>query len=204
MASNQYTYELQRLPKGRATGVCMAVNDESINENIVKRASAGERAAQRELYEQFRDRTYRLVRRIVGDSDADDVTQDCFLKVFAKLQSFRFESQFSTWLHRLVVNEALQHVRSRSRRRENGHLMRDEDMGRVDGTATIENTELLEAALSRIEPELRIVFELKEVDELPYSQISEIVGIPEGTVGSRLNRARTELRDHLTQLGWES
>jgi len=182
----------------------MTVSDESINENIIKRASAGERAAQRELYEHFRDRTYRLVRRIVGDSDADDVTQDCFLKVFAKLQSFRFESQFSTWLHRLAVNESLQHIRSRSRRKENCRPIFDEDLGQVDGVASMENAELLETALSRIEPELRIVFELKEVDELPYSQIAEIVGIPEGTVGSRLNRARTELRDHLTQLGWES
>jgi len=182
----------------------MTVSDESINENIIKRASAGERVAQRKLYEHFRDRTYRLVRRIVGDSDADDVTQDCFLNVFAKLQSFRFESQFSTWLHRLAVNESLQHIRSRSRRKENCRPIFDEDLGQVDGVASMENAELLETALSRIEPELRIVFELKEVDELPYSQIAEIVGIPEGTVGSRLNRARTELRDHLTQLGWES
>ena len=182
----------------------MAVNDESIIENIVKRASAGERAARQELYEHFRDQSYRLVRRIVGDSDADDVTQDCFLKVFSKLQGFRFESQFSTWLHRLVVNEALQHVRSRSRRKKSIGSVFYEDLVRAEGEVSIENSELLEVALSRIAPELRIVFELKEVDELPYSQIAEIVGIPEGTVGSRLNRARTELRDHLTQLGWES
>ena len=82
--------------------------------------------------------------------------------------------------------------------------MIDEVPGRIDQAANLENAELLEVALSRIDPELRIVFELKEVDELPYSEIAEIVGIPEGTVGSRLNRARTELRDHLTQLGWES
>jgi len=182
----------------------MPGSDESINENIVKRASIGERAAQRELYEHFRDRIFRLVRRIVGESDADDVTQDCFLKVFAKLHTFRFESQFSTWLHRLVVNESLQHVRSRSRRKEYGYPMLDEEMGNVAGASTMENAELLEVAMSRIEPELRVVFELKEVDELPYSAIAEIVGIPEGTVGSRLNRARTELRDQLTQLGWES
>ena len=182
----------------------MAGSDESINDEVVERASAGERAAQRELYEHFQRRTFRLVRRIVGDSDADDVTQDCFLRMFAKLETFRFESQFSTWLHRLVVNEALQHRRGRSRRKEHGRPSLDAEFGQVGGTATMENTELLETALSRIEPELRVVFELKEVDKLPYSEIAEIMGIPEGTVGSRLNRARTELRDHLTQLGWES
>jgi len=182
----------------------MTVTDESIHESVVQRASAGERAAQRELYEHFRDRVFRIVRRIVGTSDADDITQECFLKVFAKLHTFRFESQFSTWLHRLVVNESLQHVRSRSRRKEYGQPMPDEKMGHVVGVATMENAELLEVAMSRIDPELRVVFELKEVDEMPYSAIAEIVGIPEGTVGSRLNRARTELREHLTQLGWES
>jgi len=194
---------LQRLPTGRATGVCMTFTDESIHESIIERAFAGERAAQRELYEHFRDRAFRLVRRIVGESDADDVTQECFLKVFAKLHTFRFESQFSTWFHRLIVNEALQHVRSRSRRKEYGQPVLDEEMGQVVGAATMENAELLEVAMSRIDPELRAVFELKAVDELPYSAIAEIVGIPEGTVGSRLNRARTELRDHLIQLGWE-
>jgi len=182
----------------------MAGSGASIDENIVKRASTGERAAQRELYEYFRDRTFRVVRRIVGESDADDVTQECFLKVFAKLNTFRFESQFSTWLHRLVVNEALQHIRSRSRRKEYSHSMLVEEMGHAAGVATMENAELLEVAMSRIAPELRVVFELKEVDELPYSEIAEIIGIPEGTVGSRLNRARTELREQLNQLGWES
>ena len=182
----------------------MAVSDENISEKTILSASVGERAAQRDLYEHFRDRTYRLVRRIVGDTDADEVTQDCFLKVFDKLKTFRFESQFTTWLHRVVVNEALQHVRKRSRSKENCRPMIDEVSVRIDQAANLENAELLEVALSRIDPELRIVFELKEVDELPYSEIAEIVGIPEGTVGSRLNRARTELRDHLTQLGWES
>ena len=76
-------------------------------------------------------------------------------------------------------------------------------MAHGNEVGTMENAELLEVAMLRIEPELRVVFQLKEMDELPYSQIAEIVGIPEGTVGSRLNRARTELRDQLTQLGWE-
>ena len=76
-------------------------------------------------------------------------------------------------------------------------------MAHGNEVGTMENAELLEVAMLRIEPELRVVFQLKEMDELPYSQIAEIVGIPEGTVGSRLNRARTELRDQLPQLGWE-
>lgn len=66
-----------------------------------------------------------------------------------------------------------------------------------------ELSEILTRAMERIEPELRLIFQLKEIDELSYAQIGEIVGIPEGTVGSRLNRARRELRDQLLNLGWE-
>ena len=93
----------------------MAFSSESIDDKVIQRASAGERTAQREIYEHYLLRTFRLVRRIVGEPDAEDVTQDSFIKIFAKLNTFRFESQFTTWLHRLVVNEALQHVRIRSR-----------------------------------------------------------------------------------------
>ena len=181
----------------------MAVSSESIDNKVILRASAGDRTAQREIYEHYRLRTFRLVRRIVGEPDADDVTQDSFIKIFAKLNTFRFESQFTTWLHRLVVNEALQHVRSRSRSNARTRALMESDAMQADGADAIDNAELLEAAMSRIEPELRVVFELKEVDRLPYSEIAEIVGIPEGTVGSRLNRARRELHQHLTLLGWE-
>ena len=181
----------------------MAVSSEPIGDQVIQRASAGERSAQREIYEHFGNRMFRLVRRIVGESDADDVTQDSFIKIFAKLNTFRFESPFSTWLHRLVVNEALQHLRSRSRSNTRSRTIMDWDAVQPDGAAAIDNTELLEVAMSRIEPDLRVVFELKEVDQLPYAEIAEIVGIPAGTVGSRLNRARRELLQHLTSLGWE-
>lgn len=64
--------------------------------------------------------------------------------------------------------------------------------------------ELLDVAMRRIDEELRTIFQLKEVDGLAYREIAQIVGIPEGTVGSRLNRARRELRNHLIDLGWET
>jgi RNA polymerase sigma factor (sigma-70 family) len=72
----------------------------------------------------------------------------------------------------------------------------------VDSMA-IENAELVAKALQQIDPELRRIVELKELDELSYAEIGEIVGIPEGTVGSRLNRARKELQVILLNLGWE-
>ena len=79
------------------------------------------------------------------------------------------------------------------------HVLADKDQTSMSS----ELAEMLSRAMERIEPDLRLIFQLKEVEELSYAQIGEIAGIPEGTVGSRLNRARRELRDQLLNLGWE-
>ena len=71
------------------------------------------------------------------------------------------------------------------------------------GDERIERKELMEQALARLDPELRSIFLLREVEELSYQEIAETLDIPEGTVGSRLNRARRELRGHVVELGWE-
>ncbi|MDZ4849621.1 MAG: sigma-70 family RNA polymerase sigma factor [Pirellulaceae bacterium] len=176
----------------------------SVSDEVIQRAASGDRNAQREIYEQHGERVFRLVRRVVGESDADDVLQESFLRLFAKLDTFRGESEFTTWLHRLVVNEALQHKRRRARSTKTANARVDDQAETQDVASDLENTELLETAMSRIEPELRTIFELKEIDQLSYAEIAQTVGIPEGTVGSRLNRARTNLREQLTRLGWES
>ncbi len=182
----------------------MSNKDEAIEDEVIRRAAFGDRDAQREIYEVFGSRVLRTVQRIVGESDAADVMQDAFLHLFNRLPSFRHEAQFATWLHRLVVNEALQHLRKRGRSVMKTQPLSHENLTTSDRTSLAsELSEILTRAMERIEPELRLIFQLKEVDELSYAQIGEIVGIPEGTVGSRLNRARRELRDQLQNLGWE-
>lgn len=182
----------------------MSDDDKAITDDVICRAAVGDRDAQRLLYEHFGGRVFRTVQRIVGESDAADVMQDAFLHLFEKLPSFRHESQFSTWLHRLVVNEALQHLRRRGRHVMKAHPLPRQEIASSDRLSFYsELAEVLRFAMERIEPELRLIFQLKEVDELSYAQIGEIVGIPEGTVGSRLNRARRELRDQMFNLGWE-
>ncbi len=86
-----------------------------VSEDVIERACRGEPDAQREIYEAFFPRVYRLVRRIVGESDADDVSQDAFVQLLSKLNTFQGNSEFSTWVHRVAVNQSLQHVRSRNR-----------------------------------------------------------------------------------------
>ncbi len=182
----------------------MSSKDESIEDDLISLAAVGDRDARRQIYEAFAGRVYRTVQRIVGESDAADVTQDAFVHLFDKLPSFRHESAFTTWLHRLVVNEALQHLRKQGRRVMKTQPLPQQVVAANDRTSIASDLgEMLNLAMERIEPELRLIFQLKEVDKLSYAQIGEIVGIPEGTVGSRLNRARRELRDHLVTLGWE-
>ncbi len=162
----------------------------------------GERDAQRRLYELCHHQVYRVAVRMVGLQDAPDVTQQVFMQVFRKVDQFTGQSKFETWLYRVSVNEALQHLRKRSRRESQplthepiSHHRSEQERG--------EAKELLDRALARLEPELRSIFVLREVEGLSYGEIAAAAEIPEGTVGSRLNRARRELRQYLTELGWE-
>lgn len=173
----------------------------SVHDEIIKCAKEGDRDAQHAIYDLLIERVHRLVRRIVGNSDVDDVTQDVFINVFAKLGAFRHDSEFTTWVHRLAVNDALQHLRRR-------RYVTSDGMESVVTTEKMlsdqmELKEMVDLAFARIDPELRSILELKEGQKLSYTEIADIVGVPIGTVGSRLNRARRELRNQLTALGWE-
>ncbi len=162
----------------------------------------GDREAQRALFEEFHQRVFRLAVRIVGKCDADDLTQQTFLKVFQKISQFEHQSQFQTWLYRLATNECLQHLRSRARNRE-FFVDVDHAAKNSETAITFDNSELLEIAMNRLEPDLRVIFQLREIEMLNYAELSEILQISEGTVGSRLNRARKLLRESLVELGWE-
>jgi RNA polymerase sigma-70 factor (ECF subfamily) len=154
------------------------------------------------LYDAHRDRVYRLMVRMIGTADAADLTQQVFLQMLRSIGRFAGHAQFQTWLYRVAVNEALQHLR-KSRRTKSCSLEHEV----VDGSPTAdrrsEHAELLEQALARLEPDLRCVFVLREVEGLPYHGIATALRINEGTVGSRLNRARRLLRHHLIELGWQ-
>jgi len=180
-------------------GSQLPVGDET--RSLVKACLAGDRTAMQQIYGQCSERVYGLMVRMVGHQDADDLTQQVFLQMFRKLDQFNSQSKIETWLYRLAMNEALQHLRRRKRQAVTPLVFEpaSDDPDRIDAE---EESRLLESAISRLEPELRAVLLLKEQQGLSYSEIAESVGVPEGTVGSRLNRARKELRRELTELGW--
>lgn len=139
---------------------------------------------------------------MVGRQEADDITQQVFLQAFRSIGQFQGQSRIETWLYRLTVNECLQFVR-RNRRWRFASL-EWEPTDRANRRDESEHREVLDQALERLDPELRSVFVLKEVEQLSYREIAEAVEIPEGTVGSRLNRARRELQQHLANIGYQS
>lgn len=171
--------------------------------DVVDACREGHREAQRQLYDACHRKIYRLMVRMVGEQDAADLTQQVFLQMFRKLNQFNGRARFDTWLYRLAINEALQHLR-RSQRRRTQDIQGNSADSAPSHELRLENRELLELALARLDPDLRSVFLLRELQGLSYHNIALALDVPEGTVGSRLNRARCELRQHLVQMGWQA
>ena len=168
---------------------------------LIRECIDGDHDAMGHLYERCSNRVYALMVRMVGHQDADDAMQLAFMQVFRKLDRFSGGSTLETWIYRVATNEALQFLRRRKRNSVDTLSLDPESKVSQSGLR-LEDAEMLEAGLARLDPELRAVLTLKEVEELSYAEIAEIMDIPEGTVGSRLNRARRELRAELERLGW--
>lgn len=187
-------------------------NGQSDNQTIaelsewIRGAARGDQESQKKIYQRIAAQIFRIVRRIVGQDHVDDVVQDFFVTLFAKISQFRFESSFETWVHRMAVNQSLQHLRKASREQE--RIRQYAGDGAVqsmpkDENSSREDAEVLEIAMNHLSGDQRALLHMKEVEGFGYQQIAEVLGVPEGTVGSRLNKARSELRIALTQLGWE-
>jgi RNA polymerase sigma-70 factor (ECF subfamily) len=165
------------------------------------------------VFREYAPRIYNLARRMLGnDADAEDVTQDVLLQVVRKLDTFRGDSQISTWLHRVTVNAALAHRQKRSNRQkhETGDAG-DELLETAAPDAAVkrwnvspdepvlaaEQQEVIEKAINMLPEPFRDVYILADVEGLPNSEIAEILGLSVPAVKSRLHRARMRMRDLL-------
>ena len=172
--------------------------------SLVERCAAGDTAAWEELVRTHTRRVYSLCYRFTNsDSEAQDLTQDVFLRIFKTVKTFRAEEgSFTTWMARLTRNLLIDNYRRKRQDRMTDSLepqlpVLQEQLAsssRPDGlVAGREARERLQAGLQKLSPELRETLILRDLEELEYREIAEILRIPEGTVKSRLNRARTEL-----------
>ncbi|MCG3132533.1 MAG: ECF RNA polymerase sigma factor SigW [Phycisphaerae bacterium] len=165
---------------------------------VVEGCRRGDRAAQRAFYEQHADRIYALTLRMTGRAeDAFDLTQDTFLRAFQQFANFDARAAAGTWLYRIAVNETLQFFRRRDRERAHLETSRSEATGRTDDEAAAPAAPAetdVSAALADLSLEHRAVLILKYQTGLDYAEIAEVLDCAPGTVASRLNRARSELR----------
>lgn len=169
---------------------------DSITEPTVQAVTDGKRNALREIYAATSVRMFRLMVHLAGIQDADALTQHVYVQAYSKLSQFSSDSKFEISFYRLATAEALQYLR-REKHRPTRELV-VEPSTRQNGLAEQdEGVHLVRQALEVLDPELRAIFTLKEEIGLSYQEIAQTLGIPEGTVGSRLTQTRRELRKHL-------
>jgi RNA polymerase sigma-70 factor, ECF subfamily len=170
---------------------------------LVRAAAAGDSLAFEKLYEQHHRRVYSLCLRMLGDApQAEDLTQEVFLQVFRKIGSFRGESAFTTWLHRLTVNQVLMHFRKRGVKLE--QTSEEGDFTNVVETPLQSTRRIsmvdrlaLEKAIEQLPPGYRTVFVLHDVEGYEHEEISDLLKVSVGTSKSQLHKARMRLRDLL-------
>lgn len=182
------------------TAAAPLLRDTLTDEEIVERIVAGDAALFEILMRRYNQRVYRAVRAVLRDDDqAEDVMQQAYLNAYAHLRQFERRSQFSTWLTRIAVNEAL--ARRGKRRGEEDETMMELVASSAPDpeqqTMASELREVMQREVEALSDGFRSVFVLRDVEGLSTAETAEALGISEDLVKTRLHRARTQLRDNL-------
>lgn len=175
-----------------------------INERVIRACQQGDREAFRLLFEAYKDKVFSIaVYSLGGDqSRAGDVTQQIFLKLMTSISQFRGDSQFTTWLYRMVANTCIDEQRKLKRFLPFGDSTpikswkrpQEQRFARLELAASVQN------AIAELKPKFRLPILLKYVEELSYEEIADVLGCSKGTVASRLNRGHKELARRLAHL----
>lgn len=181
---------------------------------LAKRAADGDTAAFEELVRMHQNQVYTMALRFTGSKeDALDISQEAFLRVWRALPNYKADSKFSTWLYRIVSNICTDHHRKNSRIQsisltqgdeaddETQTELPDETQSPERSFELSELSDALKGAIESLKPELREVFVMREIGDMSYSEISEALSLEEGTVKSRLFRARKYLQEILQKSG---
>jgi RNA polymerase sigma-70 factor (ECF subfamily) len=184
-----------------------------LERSLLRRLRERDERAFRELLETHRDRVYNITYRMLGNrAEAEDVAQEVFITVFKTIDSFREESKFSTWLYRVAVNHCKNRIKYLARRQDRNKDELDEMSGNVNGATLdsplrgvqpdralqgIQMEQILHDAIASLDEEHRTVVVLRDVEDLSIEEICAITDLPDGTVKSRLHRARLALRKKL-------
>jgi RNA polymerase sigma-70 factor (ECF subfamily) len=184
----------------------MMAAEQLIDGRVIEACQQGDRAAFQLLFETYKDKVFSIaVYSSGGDrAVADDVTQQIFLKLFTAIRQFRGDSEFTTWLYRLVVNACLDERRRRRRLLPWGETvaMRNssEKKPQEKQYARLEVAEAVREAIGELKPKFRLPILLKYIEGLSYEEIASVMGCSKGTVASRLNRGHSQLAKRLSHL----
>lgn len=189
----------------------MLFRSSSPEERFLQRLQKREEQAFNELVLQYEKPVFRLAFRMLGNaSDAEDLAQEVFVQVFKAIETFRGDSKISTWLYRITVNLSHNRNKYQARRHSQKHQDLDETAPSAAGTAGgwtagqvsqpdqqmlgMQLERIVEGCLSELEPEFREVLILRDVEGLSYEEVALLLELPQGTLKSRLHRARAELK----------
>lgn len=170
--------------------------------DVVERARQGEQAAFRQLVEENEGLVRSTVKGMLGDTaEADDVAQEVFIRFFRALEDFREESQVGTYLSRIAINLSINELKRRQRRNRWLSVLRKEDSQAIEDDSMNpgrkDMQDLLRKALQRLDPDFRAVVVLRLIDGYSVKETAGILGLPQGTVASRLARGQQKLREIL-------
>jgi RNA polymerase sigma-70 factor (ECF subfamily) len=173
---------------------------QALPREILIDASKGNRGAFEKIYRATCDYVYTIALKVTGNrADAEEVTQDVFLKVFRELKRFRFASSFTTWLYRVTVNSAINASRKTKRRSSrlveynDGVALKDERNETKEAIEKEHNEMRVRSMLAALSPDQRTCIVLREIEGMRYAEIAEVLQVNINTVRSRLKRARETL-----------
>lgn len=199
-------------------------------QDLLERVRRGDRAAMGALLQEHQGRLYNVLLRMVSNrDDAAELTQEVLLKIVQHIDDYRGQAELTTWMTRIAMNEAISHLRKRKLRQTvsldgrsdaagggsnsrgwsdddqatalRRRLADDREPGPAECVEKKEGLERLRLAIAGLDEEFRAVLVLRDIDEMDYAQIAEVLSVPVGTVKSRLFRARLALREKMVQLG---
>jgi len=178
------------------------------DEDLIARFQNGDEYAFDEIVNRYKDRLLNFVFRFIGQIDeSEDIVQDTFLKVYKNKNSYVNIARFSTWIYTIAGNLAKTELRKRKRRRifSISKMGIDDKEFELTSTArtpeenveSVFNEKIIQNAIQKLPDKFRTVIILRDIQELSYDEISKIIGVPLGTIKSRVNRARLKLRELL-------
>jgi RNA polymerase sigma-70 factor (ECF subfamily) len=183
---------------------------------LVRRLRDRDEQAFRELMTEHRDKVYNLTLRMLGNrAEAEDVAQEVFIQVFKTIDTFREESKLSTWLYRVAVNLCKNRIKYLARRQDRNKDQLDETTEAAASSAVaapggppprpdraMEGAQIekvLQEAIATLDEDHRVLVVLRDIEDLSIEEICAITGLPDGTVKSRLHRARLALRKKVSR-----